>query len=470
MISDNTGNTEGIIATRYFSIEDQMAFAEFSGDINPIHVDPVAARRTLDGQCIVHGMYSLLWALDELAAQSSVTVVSLSARFVRPIFIGEVVSCRWNLSSRKLIISANETLRATIDVQIGKSTRYDLSEVVIKSSRTKPNEPTFLKCSSLKRQPFYIYGAPALSVTMFPWFCKAYGLLVASEVGAVSQLVGMECPGLHSLFTSINLKLCRRRSNAEFNVVKSDDRIGLLRVAVSGRSINVELDAIYRPIPVKNSHISELSLLVKKNEFANVNALIIGGSRGLGEVVAKLISSGGGESTITYNVGRSEAEVIAEEILSWGGRCKIFQKSVGVSQATLENIADINQLYYFATPKIVGTLNIRESEKLYSKYKQFYVENFELLAEEVRGNGALQSVFYPSTVFVDNPPTGFESYVRAKAEGEQSCIKMAEHLRLKVLFPRLPRLGTDQNQSIIPTGHPDNAETMLPYIREMLAT
>ena len=73
-------------------------------------------------------------------------------------------------------------------------------------------------------------------------------------------------------------------------------------------------------------------------------------------------------------------------------------------------------------------------------------------------------------MFVDAPPSGFDSYVRAKVDGEQSCIRMAKNWQLKVLFPRLPRLDTDQNQSIIPTDHPDNAETVLPYIREMLVT
>ena len=394
VVLSNTINLKETIAVRRFSIEDQMAFSKFSGDINPIHVDPVAARRTLGGQCIVHGMHILVWALDELSESHRVTAKSLRARFIKPVFIDEVVSCQWDASSRKLNINANETLRAVIDVQIGESMCFELSEsVVVKSSRGKPNQPTFFKCSTLKRQRFYIYGTPTLASTMFPSLCKAYGLLVVSEIGALSQLVGMECPGLHSLFTSLDLNLCARRSNAEFNVVKSDDRIGFLRIAVTGLSINVELDAIYRPIPVKNSHISELSLLVNQNEFVNVRALIVGGSRGLGEVVAKLISAGGGESTITYNVGQLEAELISEEILSWGGRCKIVQKSVGASQTKLENITDINQLYYFATPKIVGTQNILESEKLYSKYQKFYVENFELLAEEVRGGGALKSVF-----------------------------------------------------------------------------
>src|SRR5580658_10456419 len=50
--------------TRVFSADDQLAFARLSGDYNPIHLDPVAARRLLFGQPVVHGMHTLVWALD----------------------------------------------------------------------------------------------------------------------------------------------------------------------------------------------------------------------------------------------------------------------------------------------------------------------------------------------------------------------------------------------------------------------
>ena len=51
------------IASKVFSFSDQMNFANFSGDFNPIHVDPIFSRRTV-GQCVVHGIHSLMWALD----------------------------------------------------------------------------------------------------------------------------------------------------------------------------------------------------------------------------------------------------------------------------------------------------------------------------------------------------------------------------------------------------------------------
>src|SRR6266850_1891833 len=50
--------------SRTFSLEDQSAFAALSGDFNPIHVDPLLARRLLFGAPVVHGVALLLWGLE----------------------------------------------------------------------------------------------------------------------------------------------------------------------------------------------------------------------------------------------------------------------------------------------------------------------------------------------------------------------------------------------------------------------
>jgi NAD(P)-dependent dehydrogenase (short-subunit alcohol dehydrogenase family) len=48
-----------------------------------------------------------------------------------------------------------------------------------------------------------------------------------------------------------------------------------------------------------------LSGLCAPDEFAGATALIIGGSRGLGELTAKLLAKGGARILITYATGVS---------------------------------------------------------------------------------------------------------------------------------------------------------------------
>jgi hypothetical protein len=55
---------------RTFTLQDQIAFAKFSGDYNPLHIDPVAARRLMFGAPVVHGIHSLLWALEYVAGKA----------------------------------------------------------------------------------------------------------------------------------------------------------------------------------------------------------------------------------------------------------------------------------------------------------------------------------------------------------------------------------------------------------------
>jgi acyl dehydratase len=47
------------IATLRFTPADQRAFARWSGDFNPVHLDPVAARLVAAGEPIVHGAHLL---------------------------------------------------------------------------------------------------------------------------------------------------------------------------------------------------------------------------------------------------------------------------------------------------------------------------------------------------------------------------------------------------------------------------
>jgi NAD(P)-dependent dehydrogenase (short-subunit alcohol dehydrogenase family) len=82
--------------------------------------------------------------------------------------------------------------------------------------------------------------------------------------------------------------------------------------------------------------------------------LIIGGSRGVGELTAKILAAGGAQVVITYATGRHDAEAVAHEINAWGGTCEVLEYNVlkppGDQLSKLKHI--LSHLYYFATPRI----------------------------------------------------------------------------------------------------------------------
>src|SRR5438552_14675943 len=88
--------TVSTLSSRRFTLEDQLEFAEISGDWNPMHVDAIAARRTICDDVVVHGIHSLLWALECVAqlAGEKCGLSRLKTEFKRPIHLDEVVSCQ----------------------------------------------------------------------------------------------------------------------------------------------------------------------------------------------------------------------------------------------------------------------------------------------------------------------------------------------------------------------------------------
>ncbi len=71
-----------------------LAYAEITGDYNPIHVDPEFAAATPMGGVIAHGTMSLNLLWQSIAAtlgEDALHRTNLDIRFVRPVRIGDTV-------------------------------------------------------------------------------------------------------------------------------------------------------------------------------------------------------------------------------------------------------------------------------------------------------------------------------------------------------------------------------------------
>lgn len=102
--------------TRTLTEADVMAFAEVTGDFNPVHMDADAAAASSFGERIVHGMLtaSLLSALlaSKLPGPGAI-YLSQTLRFLRPVKIGDTVSAHVSITS----IDA-ETRRITLATSV----------------------------------------------------------------------------------------------------------------------------------------------------------------------------------------------------------------------------------------------------------------------------------------------------------------------------------------------------------------
>jgi len=97
---------EFVTASRLIGEVDVRAFAEVSGDRNPIHLDPEAARRAGFTGPIAHGALGLSVATGlanqlELTRGTLVALVGVSWRFRGAIYYGDTVVLHLRVASRR---------------------------------------------------------------------------------------------------------------------------------------------------------------------------------------------------------------------------------------------------------------------------------------------------------------------------------------------------------------------------------
>jgi nucleoside-diphosphate-sugar epimerase len=210
-----------------------------------------------------------------------------------------------------------------------------------------------------------------------------------------------------------------------------------------------------------------------------MRALIVGASRGLGEVTAKLVAAGGGTVFMTYAVGKVEAENVAGQIREWGGDVQVLQYDARKApELQLEALTSpVTHLFYFATNPIFRAKRDLVSMPLLRDFTAFYLQGFhDLCLQMIRPDkpyaltGAKLTAYYPSSVAVEERPAGMTEYAMVKAAGEQMCRDMNQYLPgLSILVSRLPRMRTDQTASMIPERELDPIDVLLPLIRQMRA-
>ena len=449
---------------RIFTLDDQLQFAEFSGDSNPIHIDPILARRTIAGECIVHGINGLMYAINSLATKG-ITVSSFKVLFLRPIPLDTEVQCFWDSEKNRLSIISENTVHTTIDVTLGSILGGgDISKVKSDKPLVIPRNKTLKECSEITREELIYRGNIEVGKILFPDFFGAYGDIFTAELALTSEIVGMQTPGLNSLFISIEGDFSEKNLTPYYELV-SCNRFGLIKLLVSGRYLKAEIETFFRPYPKNSPTIGQVSKKITQNEFQDVNALIIGGSRGLGELTAKIITCGGGKVTVSYNLGEEDAKKLQHEIADFGGTCYITQLRIEDNFDLPE--VNFNQIYYFPTPKIRPEDHNFPNTQLSLLYESFYVHAFCNLLNQILQRSMRTSVFYPSSTFLDSPPRNHGRYVESKLKGELLCKEFIEKKSMRIMYPRLPRLATDQTLGLMHEEFEDSVDVMYPFIQRM---
>jgi acyl dehydratase/NAD(P)-dependent dehydrogenase (short-subunit alcohol dehydrogenase family) len=464
---------------RVFTLADQARFASLSGDANPMHVDPVAARRTQYGQPVVHGVHGLLWGLEAVAA-GGVDLAAyrgLSSQFQKPILLDERVDVRIAPAGADLTVELR--VGALLATRIRLSRALPAAEDLIGSidapaapRRVTPRALAFEDMASLEGA--FDYAAPELAEA-FPAAARALGLGVLEGLAATTYVVGMECPGLHSIYSRLTAALDGAASGGRvaYRATSSDPRFRLVELLVRAPAVEARIGAFARKPPVAPPMMRDLVGHVRPNEFTGQRALIIGGSRGLGAATAKILAAGGAEVVVTYARGAAEAAEVVDDIASAGGRgAAIAYDARGAPEPQLASTPFApNAVYYFATGTIWRRKMQAYEPALMEEFMHLHVDGFARLAEAVRAATSGRLVlFYPSSTYAAETPKDFGEYAAAKRAGEAVAEHLATTLKhTSVIVERLPPVSTDQNASLTASKVISPLAAMLPIARRVQA-
>ena len=464
---------------RVFEPEDQKWFAVLSGDNNPVHLDSVQARRLLFGKPVVHGIHLLMWALDSLLVTTKATcrIESMTASFRKPVYPGDQVTIAHQSSgdnSFNLEVTSVGETKAKFEIELCPTVNVSKEALQVDARVPLLRELESLQDDDYleRKGTLFLHLPQAEYQQLFPNCVRWLEPTQAATLLAISRLVGTECPGLNSILHQIQVsdRSTELGTSVRWRVTEFDERTRRLPLSMESSHLSGELVAFVRPEPVRQPDSTELGLLVHRNEFSTQHALVVGASRGLGEVVAKLLALGGSRVTATYNLGKDDASRVAKDVEAVGGDIQFLEFDVTKSDPTVL-LDDSNliptSLYYCCSPKIpmdrTGVFSTRILEELLQYYVVHFIEMVNVLAES-----NLNRIFYPSTVALNDMPLSMREYAVAKSAGEAACASIeVSYPNISMYSPRLPRIQTDQTASILPVRSEDISLLVLKHLRNL---
>ncbi|RYD86011.1 MAG: SDR family NAD(P)-dependent oxidoreductase [Verrucomicrobiaceae bacterium] len=461
------------------SLQDSQAFARLSGDFNPLHVDPVAARRLQFGACVVHGVHVSLAMLEEAARQDlfdedQIYLKETVLQFDTPLRSGQAFEVAVSKAGDRIEATASVDgrilQRATFVAGAGNRGVVPLDRPF---GVAAAEEYTFEQMDSALGTAELALDR-VISSELFP--ALAGGRFSPHQFAtmlASTRIVGMQRPGLHSVFTGLKL-IFDSAGEAEgalrWRISKTDRRFHLVTISLEGAA-GGDISAIVRSAPMQQATYRDIKRQTRDGARRGKRALVIGGSRGIGEAAAKILAASGADVTITYAAGNVDAKRVCDEIVVGGGSCRAVQLDVREA-IPADFVTSPDQIFYFASPAINVSPNAVWRSELFAQYSEFYIEGFSRVVDwaiQTRPGGAKGLfVYYPSTVFLDAPIRGSGEYCAAKAAGEaMAAVWRISRPGLSIVCPRLPRLLTDQTAAIRSASIPTADEYMLKALAEL---
>lgn len=422
------------------------------------------------GAPVVHGVHLLLWALDHWISQP-MRLVSISAAFRKPVYLArevELDTVEETPGRAKLVVRTVEgsALEATIEYALGSTSPFTLATTSW-PERVSPNAPSQEEVATARGQ-IVLALDESLARARFPRAMSFLGAGQVAELLAVTRLVGMMCPGRHSLLGGIELReSAAGQREMSYEVSTFTPKYSRVAIAIRGPSLAGSVEAFHRPPPPSLAMTAVIEA-VPRDVTRGQRALVIGGSRGIGEAFAKAIAAGGGDVCLTYRHGIDEATRVVGEIRAAGLSASAIQYDVTAPtdlRASWPLSGAPTHLYYLATPTLFSIRKgVAFDQAELDLLLRYFVFGLSDAVSSCFAAGAERLVVWsPSTTMLDRAQGG-AAYCIAKAAMEELCRHLPQMLPVTVHAPRLGRIDTDQTTGLIALP----ASPALPVVIEQL--
>jgi NAD(P)-dependent dehydrogenase (short-subunit alcohol dehydrogenase family) len=486
-----------------FTPGDIERFAAASGDRNPLHVDRDFARRTPFGECIVHGALVAIGMLGALPPDELARVRALRAWFAGPVIPGATVRVTANPSPKApgtweiRLIGRGKPLARLVAGPGGERIAPGLADaalaVALQGGGTPiRTEPAVFGPETLEtgRTVVADYRADEGLATLAAQFgAEALDRALLDGLAWASYVVGMELPGLNSLFSGLRLAKIEagpsatRAERYRIELSEHDPRTGQLEVqgvladGAGAPLVAAKIECFVRA-PTGAPDLAALGLTggarPRTGAAADLGtAVVIGASRGFGAALS-LALVGRGYQVRGAHSSSGSAAALAE---LGGPRLHLHQLDAGDPEALAGLVAAIGEeeiaglALNAALPPLPMGISAESARDLAD-----YVAASVLLASaplgallsRVRRDGGW--VMFTSSSALAAPPRDWPHYVTAKAALEGLARWVAEtspSLRTVILRP--PAMRTEMTNT--PSGRiaPVPTETIASWMADRLA-
>jgi len=371
-----------LIYKKKFKYNELVNFRKISQDNNKLHFENKISDKTPFKKPVVYAALIIKFVLQKILINQE-SVEEISAMFFKPILVNENIFFRINKTKNKanIIITNGVVNKASLSIDYVKGDNLDQKNIF-------------------------------------------------KNLNLISRTVGNFRKNLN-IISFINIKKSKKIKNKIIFKKKINNNYVLLSFY---KNLENSINFISYPIKLIESeklHNYRLKFNKKfKLKKTNKKILIIGGSSGLGNILAQYFLSRGIRPTLTFNKKNIKKTTSISKL-------KSFKFNENSSTKKFDNLENFEIIYFFPTPEIFTFTNQWFEYKKYKKFNDIYINFFIKIIKVLMSSKIKHNIFVPSSVMISNPLDSIEYAVSKKSTEHLLSIINKNCKNIKIHSPRL---------------------------------